>query len=116
MKISDNCAKMVTREFWRNIYKMTKYNDQKMLNDEKKKHQQEKLESLVSKQLQLSTKMADYLNNSNKKSTENKVEKENNNNSFDSKNVNIQEIIEFRRLSKKILFFFNDFIYSKGGR
>lgn len=62
IKIAENCAKIVHREFWRNIQKMLKFNDTKILNDQQKKHQQERLESLVSKQLQLSSKMADFLN------------------------------------------------------
>ena len=75
MKIADNCAKMVHRDFWRNVHKMIRFNDQKMVNDEKKKYQQEKLESLVSKQLQLSTKMANFLNSNSKKSAESKDSK-----------------------------------------
>lgn len=70
MKIADSIAKLVHRDYWRNIHKMIKYNDIKALNDEKKRCQQEKLESLVSKQLQLSTKMADFLNSNSKKQAE----------------------------------------------
>ena len=75
MKLADSIAKLVQRDYWRNIHKMIKYNDIKALNDEKKRCQQEKLESLVSKQLQLSTKMADFLNsNSNKPAEEGVVD------------------------------------------
>lgn len=73
MKIADSIAKLVHRDYWRNIHKMIKYNDIKALNDEKKRCQQEKLESLVSKQLQLSTKMADFLNSNSKKQAEEEV-------------------------------------------
>lgn len=88
MKIADTCAKMVHRDFWRNINKMIRYNDQKQENDWKKRSQQEKLESLVSKQLKLSSKMADFLNSSSAKKIEdkkleNEVMEENNDELYD---------------------------------
>ena len=85
MKIADTCAKMVHREFWRNINKMIRFNDQKQENDEKKRSQQEKLESLVTKQLKLSSKMADFLNSSTKKEDEQEE--------IEEKKDEIQEII-----------------------
>ncbi len=54
---------MVIRDFWRNISKMVEYNEQLSQENELKQTQQQKLESLVHKQLQLSNKMADFLAN-----------------------------------------------------
>ena len=102
MKIADTCAKAVHREFWRNIHKMLRFNDQKLFNEEKKKFQQEKLESLVSKQLQLSSKMADFLNSSSKKMIENKENKDNL--SFETKNEEIfKDIEETENLDESLL-------------
>lgn len=63
MKISETMSKMVLRDFWRNISKMVEYNEQLLQENEIKQSQQQKLESLVNKQLQLSNKMADFLHN-----------------------------------------------------
>lgn len=75
VKIAESCAKIVHREFWRNIQKMLKFNDTKILINQQKKHQQKRLETLVTKQLQLSSKMADYLNKKFEENKENLNEK-----------------------------------------
>jgi len=103
MKIADTCAKIVHREFWRNIHKMLRFNDQKLFNEEKKKFQQEKLESLVSKQLQLSSKMADFLNNSSKKMSENKEMKDNLSIELKNEEILKDDIEETENLDESLL-------------
>mgnify|MGYP000852553810 CR=1 FL=1 len=64
---------MVQREFWKNIHKIQRYLDTHKQKQQHYKSQQKKLESFVTKQLKLSTKMAHYM----KEKPKNEMEDEN---------------------------------------
>ena len=69
---------MVQREFWRNVNKIIQYEQHISFQRRQKESQQKRLQSLVSKQLKLSTKMADYLHKNNQKNQDGKLTDEEN--------------------------------------
>ena len=52
---------MVQREFWKNVQKLRRYQALQAQQEVHMKSQQKRLESFVNKQLKLSSKMADFL-------------------------------------------------------
>ena len=64
MKIADNMSKMIQKEFWKNVMKLDRYQKLQALQEKNMKSQQKRLESFVNKQLKLSSKMADFLQES----------------------------------------------------
>lgn len=54
-------GKMVQKDFWKNVYKLHKYQVLQAQQEMHLKSQQKRLESFVNKQLILSTKMAGFL-------------------------------------------------------
>ena len=52
---------MVQKEFWKNIHKILQFERVRRQQQEQYKSQQKKLKSFVSKQLKLSSKMANYM-------------------------------------------------------
>lgn len=52
---------MVQREFWKNVQKLDRYQKFQAQQEVHMKSQQKRLESFVNKQLKLSSKMADFL-------------------------------------------------------
>jgi len=64
VKIADNMSKMIQKEFWKNVMKLDRYQKLQALQEKNMKSQQKRLESFVNKQLKLSSKMADFLQES----------------------------------------------------
>jgi len=54
-------SKMVQKEYWKSIMKLDRYQKLQALQEKNMKNQQKRLESFVNKQLKLSSKMADFL-------------------------------------------------------
>ena len=65
LKSADSLAKMVQKDFWKNIQKLDRYQQFQAQQETHMKTQQKRLESFVNKQLKLSSKMADFLQESN---------------------------------------------------
>jgi len=63
-------AKMVQKEFWKSVQKLDRYQKLQAYQEKNMKSQQKRLESFVNKQLKLSSKMADYLQESLDEATE----------------------------------------------
>ena len=61
MRVADNLTKIVQKEFWKDAQKIYRYQIHQMQQQRHYEDQQKKLESFVTKQLKLSSKMADYL-------------------------------------------------------
>lgn len=60
-RIANEQNRMVQREFWKNIHKIHKFQEIRKQQQQQYKSQQKKLESFVTKQLKLSSKMANYM-------------------------------------------------------
>jgi len=63
-------AKMVQKEFWKSVHKLDRYQKLQAYQEKNMKSQQKRLENFVNKQLKLSSKMADYLQESLDEATE----------------------------------------------
>ena len=61
MRVADNLTKIVQKEFWKDAQKIYRYQIHQMQQQRHYEDQQKKLETFVTKQLKLSSKMADYL-------------------------------------------------------
>jgi len=82
VKIADSMAKMVQKEFWKNVQKLNRYQRLQEWQEKNMKSQQKRLENFVNKQLKLSSKMADYLQESIDEATEKEDDEEKNKRHF----------------------------------
>ena len=62
-KIASTCGKIVQKEYWKSIKKILMFKEFQMIQKQDKEDKKKKLENLVSKQLKLSSKMANFLKN-----------------------------------------------------